>query len=140
MSLVNYHVTVALNDPDQLFVQQPDAASLSAEIQAASGLAIADTKCSQLLLDGTSSKSDVPRISGAIKEAYLKANPWLSSDQISVENVEINNKLVAFYSCCAPILFTLFPRKNIRIRKSLFSHNMLVVSVLPWKWFSILVL
>ena len=115
-------MTVSLNEPDPLFVQQPDAASLSAEIQAAAGLTVSDTKCRQLLLDGTSSQSDVTRISGAIKAAYLKANPWLSSDQISVQDVKINNKLVAFYSHCVPILFTPFP----------WEYNMSVASVLQW--------
>ena len=94
---VNYHVAVSGQEPDPLFVREPNADALSKAIEEASGLKLSDTMCNEMMLEGTSKQSEKEKITGAIKEAYRAANPQLTSDQIVVTNVKITNKFVADY-------------------------------------------
>ena len=95
MSAVDFHVSVSGQDPHPLFVQEPNAATVSEEIDAVAGLTLCSCrpfKCSAMLLEGTSKESEVATIGSAIKKAYLKANAHLMKDAIGVKNIKINNR------------------------------------------------
>ena len=94
MTPVDYHVAVAGQEPDPLFVQEPDSDAINKAIEEEAGLKASETECNDMTLEGNSQQSEKSKITGAIKEAYLKANPHVTSDQISVTNVQINNKYV----------------------------------------------
>jgi len=91
---VDYHVAVAGQEPDPLFVQEPDSDAINKAIEEEAGLKVSETECNDMTLEGNSQQHEKSKITGAIKDAYLKANPQVTSDQISVTNVQLNNKYV----------------------------------------------